>query len=229
MQQEQRRLPEDLRTPHYFDEDGNLKPYPQKVLDLHSARSQAPVPSSEPAYEGKQPDQDVKKDQDTNRLTIEEVHPDLQEAILGEQRGEARAGKGASFKRPPPLPDVLKYDVKEAVKEVTVPDVLKMIKEQVPVGAGVGDGHGPLHMYQRTHMDETDIAKFNFREDQRGLRSLDEFMDSNQDKESDLYQAYIKSKETLASRADGPVKVDSKYMEELYSEAKGNLPKAPDL
>ena len=78
-------------------------------------------------------------------------------------------------------------------------------------------------------MDETDVAKFNFREEQRGLRSLEEFMDRNRDEESDLYHAYIKSKEAVASRADGPVKVDAKYMEELYSEAKGNLLKAPDL
>jgi len=42
-------------------------------------------------------------------------------------------------------------------------------------------------------MDETDIAKFNFREQESGLKSLTEFMDQNLDQESDIYQAYIKA------------------------------------
>lgn len=115
------------------------------------------------------------------------------------------------------------------VPDVTVPDVLKMIKEEVPVEESLLDGDGKMHMYQRTYMNETDIAKFNFRDDSRGLRSLAEFMDKSRDKESDLYKAYVKARELLGAQADAPPAVDEQQLSDLYSEAKENLVKAPDL
>lgn len=50
-----------------------------------------------------------------------------------------------------------------------------------------------MHAYQKTHMDETDVAKFDFRSPDAGMRSLAEFMDQRVSKDSDIYQAYIEA------------------------------------
>lgn len=113
------------------------------------------------------------------------------------------------------------------MQEVTVADVLNMLKDKVPITESLDDGSGLMHLYQRTHMDETDVAKFNFREQESGLRSLAEFMDSKMDKESDIYQAYIQAmQQPEEAQAES---IDEETLQDLYAEAKESMVKTPDL
>lgn len=83
-------------------------------------------------------------------------------------------------------------DVNEVVKETTIADVLDILRRQdFPVLETFDDLSGGMHMYQKTFMDETDLAKFKFRDQDASMTSLSEFMDENISKDSDIYKAYI--------------------------------------
>lgn len=118
MQREQLQLPADLRTPHFIDAAGNLKPYPKKVLDLHRKQSQVPIPSSEPTYEEWKSGQARSKGPySKKKFDIDEIHPELQEEILGDDGRKVREYSFADdvtppFEKPAPLLNVLDFDVK---------------------------------------------------------------------------------------------------------------------
>lgn len=74
---------------------------------------------------------------------INDIHPELQEEILGsEDAHQSLADQIAGFKKPAPLPNVLKGHVNDVVKEVTVADVLDMLRDKVPVTESLDDGSG---------------------------------------------------------------------------------------
>ena len=152
-------------------------------------KTSIPIPSAEPTYEewkqGKGPSKERAKKDPQNEA--DQIHPQLEDEILGASRNEAPREQIASFERPTPLPDVLKNHVDDVVREVTITDVLNLLRDTVPISESFDDGSGQMHLYQRTHMDETDVAKFNFREQESGLKSLAEFVDQNLDQESDIY------------------------------------------
>jgi len=79
------------------------------------------------------------------------------------------------------LTDVLKFDVDSVIKAVTVPEILGMLKEQVPILEAIGD-EDRMHAYQSAYMDERDLALHEYRDDQSASRrSLTEFLEQSDD------------------------------------------------
>lgn len=138
-------MPEELRTPHYFDKDGQLRAYSLEQIEEHRKKSRIPIPSTEPTYQEWKEGKGASKDRISNAGSsmINDIHPELQEEILGsEDAHQSLADQIAGFKKPAPLPNVLKGHVNDVVKEVTVADVLDMLRDKVPVTESLDDGSG---------------------------------------------------------------------------------------
>lgn len=180
-------MPKDLRTPHFIDKDGSIKPYPPDVIEQHRRQSEVPIPSSEPSYHQSLDKQKPKEANDKHLLNGKQIHPDLKEELIGSNEKGSVMSNIQDFVKKSPLPDVLQLDVDDAIKQVKISDVLDMIKDSGSFDISMDVGYGNMHLYQRTYLDETDVAKYDFRQYQSGIRSLNDYISTEKDTSGDLY------------------------------------------
>jgi hypothetical protein len=131
--------------------------------------------------------------------------------------------------------DVLEQSSSEAIQDLPVAEYLALFKDDAPIRhQAVQDASSSMYRYQQTYMDESDLARHQFRTAADvNTRTLDEF----QDEQESIYDEYRKhaADPDSQSRFDAlkqeslEQKQRSQDLGKLYTEAKDNLVESPDF
>lgn len=133
-------------------------------------------PSEEEEEEGSEAEYD--------KLLREEEKPSKEEIALAKEEDiEAEKVKRdiqEMMKDAPPMPravlNILNFDADQAIEEMTVDQYLDQYKDYAPINESLVENTGDMYRYQQTYIDEKDLAEHDFRKDQSGSKSLEDFI-----------------------------------------------------
>lgn len=213
---EQMGLPEDQRVPHYIDKQGVLRPYRQEVLDskrqeqfdqMHSERLQEITA--------------LKKTGQWEKLSS------IQRAELEKLPQSASDISNWDLD----VENVLKREAGDVITECLNEELLDAFKDYVEFDGRVGPKHTELFNYQHTQMDETDLAKHEFRQTEATGRSLSDFVEEAPDVYAEMKKGIVGPTSELQSlsQQQQEEKEREEALSKLYQEANANLFQTPTL